>query len=89
MVRKKANDERWPDAWANDGPVEYGYGEPSRFESVPEDDTFHIGSMDEDMAAKLQRCRGCGGTQFNVGASGYATFIRCPVCGWEELFHYG
>ena len=34
-------------------------------------------------------CRGCGGDRFEAGCAGYATFIRCPACGWERLVHSG
>ncbi len=56
-------------------------------EELPYDDTFTIGYY--GTSAILLRCKICKTTKLNVGTGDCITYLRCPNCEWEILWHYG
>jgi len=59
------------------------------FYTESDEDIFHIGQSYEDEAAKVLKCKICGGMEFNVGRGDYYTAIKCIKCEWELCVHNG
>jgi hypothetical protein len=81
----------WPHAWIEGSPVDFGDYEyiPDLLTEKVEDNTFHLGQLYEDDAAKLIYCKKCKSREFNVGQGSYFTAIRCVNCHWEICIHDG